>query len=73
MNTFLTAVGALFVFVAIVAGFGLLVSLPVMWLWNGCLVPAVDGIKELSWLQSWGMLVLCGLLFKNSSASVTSK
>jgi hypothetical protein len=73
MNSFLTDIGAIAVFVAIVVVFGLLMSLPVMWLWNGCLVPAVSGVKELGWLQSWGMLILCGLLFKNSSASTTSK
>ena len=69
MNSFLTAIGALVTVVVFIVAFGLLMSLPVMWLWNGCLVPAVSGVKEMGWLQSWGMLVLCGLLFKNSSAS----
>jgi len=68
MNSFFATLGALIAFVVVVAVFGLLMSLPVMWLWNGCLVPAVSGVKELGWLQSWGMLVLCGLLFKNSSS-----
>lgn len=48
---------------------GLIVSLPVMWLWNACLVAAIPGIKEIGWLQAWGILILCGLLFKNSSSS----
>ena len=69
MNSILTAIGALVAIVVFIVAFGLLMSLPVMWLWNGCLVPAVSGVKEMGWLQSWGMLVLCGLLFKNSSAS----
>ena len=50
--------------VAVIVVFGLLFSLPVMLLWNGCLVGAIDGINEISWLQAWGILVLCGLLFK---------
>lgn len=43
---------------------GLLFSVPVMFLWNGCLVPAVTGLNEIGWLQAWGILILCGLLFK---------
>lgn len=53
--------------IGIVIFLGLLLSLPVMWLWNGCLVPAIPGINEIGWLQAWGILVLCGFLFKNSS------
>ena len=68
MNSFLTAIGALVTVVVFIVAFGLLMSLPVMWLWNACLVPAVSGVKELGWLQSWGMLVLCGFLFKSSSS-----
>jgi hypothetical protein len=43
----------------------------VMMLWNGCLVGAVDGVKEIGWLQAWGIQFLCALLFK--SALTTKK
>lgn len=43
---------------------GLLFSLPVMWLWNAALVPAIPGIKTIGWFQAWGILILCGFLFK---------
>ena len=49
-------VGALFV--------SFLLSWPVMMLWNGCLVPAVDGVKPIGWLQAWGLQFLVGILFK---------
>ena len=49
-------VGALFV--------SFLLSWPVMMLWNGCLVPAVDGIHKIEWLQAWGLQFLIGILFK---------
>jgi hypothetical protein len=65
-------IGILVVVVMVVA-IGLLFSLPVMLLWNGCLVGAVTGVNEISWLQAWGILVLAGLLFKSSDASVSSK
>lgn len=45
---------------------GLLVSLPVMLLWNFALVPAIPGLVNIGWLQAWGILILCSLLFKTS-------
>lgn len=52
--------------IAIAIVFGLAMSLPVMLLWNGCLVGAVAGVNEISWLQAWGILILFGFLFKPS-------
>lgn len=52
--------------VGLVIALGLLFSLPVMLLWNGCLVGAIDGVKEVSWLQAWGLNVLFSILFKTS-------
>lgn len=42
---------------------GLIISLPIMWLWNVALVPAVTILKPIGWLQAWGITILCGLLF----------
>jgi hypothetical protein len=58
-----TIITALLIFV--LASF--LFSWPVMMLWNGCLVDAVTGVKDISWLQAWGLSVLCGLLFNKTS------
>ena len=46
-----------------------LLSWPVYMLWNGCLVGAVAGVSEVSWLQAWGLTVLCGFLFKSTTVS----
>ena len=43
-----------------------LLSWPVYMLWNGCLVSAIAGVSEVSWLQAWGLTVLCGFLFKSN-------
>lgn len=43
-----------------------LLSWPVYMLWNGCLVDAVQGVREVTWLQAWGLSILAGFLFKNS-------
>lgn len=42
---------------------GLLFSLPVMWLWNW-LMPMIFGLPTLTWIEAWGVNILCGLLFK---------
>lgn len=42
-------------------------SWPVMALWNGCLVDAVTGVKEITWMQGWGISILCSFLFGTSS------
>lgn len=54
---------------ALIVIYGLIASLPVMLLWNYCLVGAVNGINDIGWLQSWGLMILCGLLFKTSASS----
>lgn len=46
-----------------------LLSYPLMLLWNGCLVGAVTIVKPVTWLQMWGVSILLGLLFKNSTSS----
>jgi len=66
MNTLLSIVGAILMLVATVVFFGLLMSLPVMLLWNYCLVGAVVGVNAIGWLQAWGIMILCGFLFKAS-------
>lgn len=38
-------------------------SLPVMWLWNVALVPAVPGLNTIGFFQALGILILTGLLF----------
>jgi hypothetical protein len=66
MNQITSAVGA---FVIIIAGalfVSFLLAWPVMELWNGCLVPAVDGVKQIGWLQAWGLQFLINMLFKVS-------
>jgi hypothetical protein len=43
-----------------------LLSWPVYMLWNGCLIDAIDGVKEVTWLQAWGINLLAGFLFKTT-------
>lgn len=41
-------------------------SLPVMLLWNFVLIEVIPGILPVTWLQAWGLYILSSLLFKNS-------
>jgi len=37
-------------------------------LWNGCLVDAT-GVKEVTWLQAWGLNILFGIMFNAGASS----
>ena len=53
--------------VILIAGFvalSFVISYPLMLLWNGCLVPAINVIEKVTWLQMWGISILCNWLFK---------
>jgi hypothetical protein len=70
MNQITHYIGTAIMIVAGVLFVSLLLAWPVMLLWNGCLVPAVDGVKPIGWLQAWGLQFLINMLFK---VSVTPK
>ena len=66
-------IGVIITFIGVVTGalfVSFLLAWPVMELWNGCLVPAVDGVKQIGWLQAWGLQFLVNMLFR---VSVTKK
>ena len=59
-------IGTIVLAVLLIVVVGLIISYPVMLLWNGCLVPAVTGLNQIGWLQAWGLLILSGLLIRTS-------
>jgi len=46
--------------------FSFILSWPLYMLWNGCLVGAIQGVNEVTWLQAWGLNILFGLMFKTT-------
>lgn len=64
-GAFITVIGGI-VFLVFLS---FLLSWPVYMLWNGCLVDAVEGVKQVTWLQAWGLNFLCGILFKTTVKS----
>ena len=59
-------------FIALSVLLSFLFSWPVWMLWNGCLVGAVAGVSKITWLQAWGISILCSFLFKPTSVSTKS-
>lgn len=69
MHVFLSAVLAFVIWASLALAGALVSSLPVMWLWNA-VVPAVFGLKALTWDQALDLCLLCAVLFRASSAPV---
>ena len=59
------------ILIAIILGVGisLLISLPVMWLWNG-LMPEIFGLTTIGFKQALGLSVFSSVLFKSSNSSI---
>jgi len=66
MKELTLALAAALVGIATLLFLSFVLSWPVMMLWNGCFVGAIDGVKEVTWLQAWGLQFLFGLLFKST-------
>lgn len=56
------AIGA----VGLVVLISFLLSWPVYALWNECLVGAVSAVREITWMQAWGINILFSILFKTN-------
>jgi hypothetical protein len=72
MLKFITIAGAVAGLAATALFLSFLLSYPVMVLWNECLVGALDGAHQITWMQAWGISALCSILFQ-SNVSVASK
>lgn len=66
MSQFLKALALVIGGIVMLVFVSFLLSWPVYMLWNGCLVGAVAGVNEVTWLQAWGLAVLCSFLFKSN-------
>jgi hypothetical protein len=64
MQDALAAIGAFIGLIVAALFISFLLAWPVMALWNGCLVGAIDGVNDIGWLQAWGLQFLINLLFK---------
>jgi hypothetical protein len=56
------------VFLVVLVVVSAVMSLPVMLLWDW-LMPTIFGLTTITWVQAWGLMFLCGLLFRSSGCS----
>lgn len=56
------SIGAILIGILLIV---IIAAFPTMWLWNVCLVPAVDGINEIGFWQALGLNVLAAIFFKS--------
>jgi hypothetical protein len=69
MNDVVAALVAILGGLALLFFVSFLLAWPMMMLWNGCLVDAVTGVKEIGWLQAWGLQFLFAMLLNRTSKS----
>lgn len=50
-----------------------LLAFPTQWLWNTCLVPALDAVNPIGLWQALGLNVLTSILFKSNQIKKTEK
>lgn len=44
--------------------FQLFLAWPLMLIWNIALVPAIDGVHQIDWIQAWLIMMFVRVLFK---------
>jgi hypothetical protein len=66
MKELSVAIGTIVLGIVGILALSFLLSWPVYMLWNGCLVGAVQGVSQVTWLQAWGLTVLFGFLCKSN-------
>lgn len=71
MNKTYVTIGAFVLAVLLILVLSFLISYPLMLLWNIALVPAVNVLNPVGWIQMWGIVILFGCLFK--TYTVTAK
>lgn len=65
MNSLIQALVLFVVGIALIVFLSFLLALPVMLLWDA-VIPSIFKLPEITWLQAWGLNLLCGLLFKSN-------
>jgi hypothetical protein len=62
--------GAILGFLFVLGLYAVITALPIMLLWNYCLIPAIPGIKEITFLQAFGLKILFSLLIHVSNNKI---
>lgn len=67
MKNFTAPFAFIFVYLLGVCVMALVLAWPTQWLWNICLVPAIDAVNPITFWQSLGLIILASLLFNSTT------
>jgi len=67
MKNFTAPFAYIFVYLLGVCIMATILAWPTQWLWNVCLVPAIDPVNTISFWQSLGLIILVSLLFNSTT------
>jgi hypothetical protein len=62
--------GTILGFLFVLGLYAVITALPIMLLWNYCLIPAIPVIKEITFLQAFGLKILFSLLIHVSNNKI---
>jgi hypothetical protein len=71
MNNFFSFFNNISRFLIVIGFVSFVNGLPIYYLWNHCLVGAIDGINPITYFQASGLFFLCTLLFKSSIFNIS--
>lgn len=66
MDKLAIAVGVFFITIAVLFVLSSISAIPIWLLWNA-VIPDIFGLPTITFLQAWGLSILCSLLFKTYS------
>lgn len=72
LDTVVFGIGAFVAFIIVFFAITTLCAWPVMLLWNW-ICPIIFNLPVITFWQSWGLMMLCGFLFKNSNTNTINK
>ena len=58
--------------IVFIAGFGLLLALPIKWTWNATM-PYLFSFPAITWGKAWCLYFVCGCLIKGSNINNNAK
>jgi len=61
-------IAAIFISFAFALIFAAILAYPTMLLWNW-LIPSIFGLRTISYLEAFGLIELCSVLFQSSNSS----
>lgn len=65
----LELIGRLFGVIIFIAALSILYAVPVVFLWNWCLVGTIDGVHEINFWKALGISVLFNMITAKSQSS----